>query len=271
MLAEQPLLEIRGRAAAARLHRAAVERVIRIMRDDPGMPLSLNDMADIAALSPYHFNRVFRAVTGVPPGEFQGALRLDMAKHLLLTTPLSVTEVCFEIGYRSLGTFTTRFTQLVGTPPRALRRLMGHVAKPDPEAAPPAVSASESGACVSGHIHAPTGFAGLIFVGLFPSPIPQSHPIGGTLLSAPGAYRIPCMPDGRYYLLVAALPRQHDPLQLLLPEGDLLVGTGEEPILVHGGQVIGNTDVTLRPADLLDPPILIALPLLLTEEVANGR
>jgi AraC family transcriptional regulator len=87
------------------------------MRDRAEGALSLRTMAEIAQLSPYHFARTFRRVTGIPPGEIQTTVRLERAKQLLLTTDLSVTGVCFEVGYESLGTFTTRFTQLVGLSP----------------------------------------------------------------------------------------------------------------------------------------------------------
>src|SRR5436190_3206023 len=99
-------------------HREAIDQVIRTMRTRLHEPLSLEDMADIACLSPYYFNRVFHQVIGIPPGEFLATLRLESAKHLLLTTSLSITDICFEVGYAGLGSFTTRFTQLVGVPPR---------------------------------------------------------------------------------------------------------------------------------------------------------
>ncbi len=108
---------------ASALHGPAIERVISAMRGRVGDTLPLHAMAEIAHLSPYHFARVFRQVTGIPPGEFLGALRLERAKQLLLTTDLSVTEICFEVGYGSLGTFTSRFTRLVGLPPGRTRRL----------------------------------------------------------------------------------------------------------------------------------------------------
>jgi transcriptional regulator GlxA family with amidase domain len=96
------------------LHRIAAERVVREMRQRLGDSLTLDEMAEIAMMSPYHFNRVFRRLTGIPPSQFLGALRLEAAKRLLLTSERSVTEICFEVGYNSLGTFTTRFNQLVG-------------------------------------------------------------------------------------------------------------------------------------------------------------
>src|ERR687886_731437 len=116
--AERPTVH-RPVTTAARLD--AVERVVREMRARLGSPFGLDDMAHVAHLSPYHFNRVFRSVTGVPPGRFHAAVRMDAAKRLLLTTDLRVTDVCLEVGYRSLGTFTTQFRELVGVSPRELR------------------------------------------------------------------------------------------------------------------------------------------------------
>src|SRR5699024_10941533 len=101
----------------------AIAATIEFMRRDLATPVTLRDLADFASYSPYHFNRVFRNAIGVPPAEFRAALRFDWAKHLLLTTDLSITEVCFEVGFDSLGTFSTRFSDLVGVGPKIFRRL----------------------------------------------------------------------------------------------------------------------------------------------------
>ncbi|MGN6756561.1 MAG: helix-turn-helix domain-containing protein, partial [Thermomicrobiales bacterium] len=110
-------------AAAPGPRQADIERVVAVMRAQPGEPLRLSDLAEIAALSPFHFARTFRQVTSIPPGEFLAALRLAQAKRLLLTTDLRVTDICCEVGANSLGTFTSRFTQQVGLPPARLRQL----------------------------------------------------------------------------------------------------------------------------------------------------
>src|ERR1044072_6247332 len=98
-------------------HYRAVERVILAMRERLDEALTLEDLAEVAIISPFYFDRIFRQITGIPPCQFLSALRMEAAKRLLLTSSLSVTDVCFEVGYNSLGTFTTRFTQLVGLPP----------------------------------------------------------------------------------------------------------------------------------------------------------
>src|SRR5579872_1710680 len=100
----------------------AVECAIQTMHIHLHEALTLEDLADAACLSPYYFHRVFRRQIGIPPGEFLSALRLQAARHLLVTTSLRVTDICFEVGYSSPGSFTSRFTHLVGLSPRLLRQ-----------------------------------------------------------------------------------------------------------------------------------------------------
>ncbi len=244
-------------------HRLAVERVLHAMRGRICKPLSLEDMADIALLSPYHFCRVFHRIIGIPPGEFLAALRLAEAQRLLLTTSLSVTDICFELGYASLGSFTTRFTQLVGLPPRHLRNLAENFTWPSLESLHEDVFCSVSSrGRFFGSVCAPKTFAGLIYVGLFPRPIPQGQPVSCTLLSSPGPYSIKSVPDGCYYVLAAALPLSESPLAYLLPDSGLLVGTSQGPLVIHNGAMSGQPDIVLRPPQSTDPPIVMALPFL---------
>jgi AraC-like DNA-binding protein len=271
MQAEHPFSGCREDTIASR--RQAVERVILSVRERLDEPLSLNHMADIACLSPYHFNRVFHQVTGLPPTKFLYALRLGTAKRLLLTTPLSVTDVCFEVGYNSLGTFTTRFTQLVGLSPGHLRRLAEQVSPGRLESLCLAFAGAPPGAprcpSVKGRITSPVPLEGFIFVGLFPVHIPQSRPAGGALLLGPGDFHIAGVPDGRYHLFAAAFPKSHDPLSYLLPEsGTVWVGAGAGPLTVRGGKARGQ-NVALRPLQTTDPPLLVSLPYLLMDALPH--
>ena len=77
-------------------------------------PLSLNEIAGVAGLSKYHFLRLFRATYGITPMEYLSQRRIERAQDLLRTTNLTVTEVCFTVGFSSLGSFSSRFRRLVG-------------------------------------------------------------------------------------------------------------------------------------------------------------
>lgn len=246
-------------------HQTAIERVIMAMRERLHEQLSLEDLAYIAHLSPYHFSRVFHRQIGVPPGEFLAALRLDAAKRLLLTTSLSVTDICFEVGYTSLGSFTTRFTQLVGMPPRQLRQVAQDFAMPSLESLNDSnsytfCSMPSCGGCFFGRVSAPDAFKGLIFVGLFPKPIPQGRPVCSTLLSSPGRYFMKSLPDGCYYVLASAIPLMAARQGYLLPDAGLLIGMSQEPLVICTGKVSGLPDIVLRVPRLTDPPVVAGVP-----------
>jgi AraC-like DNA-binding protein len=84
-------------------------------------PLDVPALAKAAFMSPSHFSRRFRAVYGETPYGYLMTRRVERAKALLRRGDLSVTEVCVAVGCTSLGSFSARFTQLVGVSPSAYR------------------------------------------------------------------------------------------------------------------------------------------------------
>src|SRR5213083_3033937 len=218
----------------------AVERVIQTMHTHLHEVLTLEDLASVACLSPSHFHRVFRRLIGIPPGEFLSALRFQAARRLLVTTSLSVTDICFEVGYTSTGSFTTRFTQLVGLSPRLLRQ-RAHTFEPPPaepaELCPTTSTGMPRKHALLGRISAPATFRGTIYVGLFTSPIPQGKPVRCTRLSSPGWYLLHGIADGVYHLRAAAFPVATDLHSSLLPGEKLLVGHNASPLIIRHGQV----------------------------------
>ena len=84
--------------------------------------ISLADAAAFAGLSPFYFQRLFTNTFNETPHEFVTRLRIDQAKKLLLAGNHSVTDICFDLGYESLGSFSTRFHSLTGLSPAAFRR-----------------------------------------------------------------------------------------------------------------------------------------------------
>lgn len=245
--------------AAIDEQRKAIAAVINFMRRDLSAPVTLRDLADFAAYSPFHLNRVFSSSIGVPPAEFRAALRFDWAKHLLLTTDLSVTEICNEVGFDSLGTFSTRFTELVGVTPKQFRRL------PDLMAETPDTiirrSAVDEGAVVAGTVDAPG--CGPVYVGLFPSRIARSRPVAGIYLPSPGEFSLTPVPVGSFHLLAAAFPPGTDTVGQLLPTDAMRVGSVPDPIVVRTGNDRIRCRLSLGPLRREAPPVLVALPALL--------
>ena len=248
------------------VHTRAVEDAIHTMHTHLHEVLTIEDLASVAYLSPFHFTRVFRHLIGIPPGEFLLALRFQTARHLLLTTSLSVTDICFEVGYTSLGSFTSRFTHLVGLSPRLLRqRAQSFEPLLDTPTEPfPTVSSVMPGTnALLGRISTPATFRGTIYVGLFTSPIPQGLPVRCTKLSSPGWYLLHGMPDGIYHLRAAAFPASSDLHSSLLPGEKMLLGNNASPLVIRHGQVVfGDPNLTLHPPRLTDPPLVMGLPLL---------
>ena len=83
---------------------------------------TIEQLAREVRISPFHFIRQFEAVFGVTPHQFRIASRLEHAKTLLAGGEYSVTDVCMEVGFSSLGSFSTLFAQRVGETPSAYRR-----------------------------------------------------------------------------------------------------------------------------------------------------
>jgi AraC-like DNA-binding protein len=91
------------------------------MDRDYARPLDVPTLARDALMSTGHFARSFRAAFGETPYSYLMTRRVERAKALLRRGDLSVTEVCMEVGCTSLGSFSARFTELVGESPRAYR------------------------------------------------------------------------------------------------------------------------------------------------------
>ncbi|MGJ7903117.1 helix-turn-helix transcriptional regulator [Lysobacter sp. 1R34A] len=85
-------------------------------------PLDVEALAQGIGMSAGHLSRQFRAAYGESPYSYLMTRRIERAMALLRRGDLSVTEVCFEVGCSSLGTFSTRFAELVGVPPSVYRR-----------------------------------------------------------------------------------------------------------------------------------------------------
>ena len=101
---------------------ALLRRARDRMDREYAQPLDVESLARDVHMSAGHFSRQFRLAYGESPYSYLMTRRIERAMALLRRGDLNVTEVCFEVGCSSLGTFSTRFTELVGIPPSAYRR-----------------------------------------------------------------------------------------------------------------------------------------------------
>ncbi len=101
---------------------ARLRRVRDRIDREYAQPLDVEALARDAYMSPGHFSRQFRRAFGESPYSYLMTRRIERAMALLRRGDLSVTETCFAVGCSSLGTFSSRFTELVGVPPSVYRQ-----------------------------------------------------------------------------------------------------------------------------------------------------
>lgn len=232
----------------------AVLRAIATMHDRLGEQLTIDDLAQAAIFSKFHFSRVFQRVTGLSPGRFLSAVRLQEAKRLLAETTLPVTEISVRVGYSSVGTFSSRFKGSVGVSPtkyRQLGRVVPQISavRPDDTKRP----------AVRGTIWSPVQDRP-VFAGLFPDRIQQGHPVRCTVLRGPGPYVIKDVPLGAWHLLAQSTAFDGTRVYGSVPVRgeDLCIGS-HGPIVIRPETVTTTADIRLRPIGRLDPPVLLAL------------
>ena len=93
-------------------------------------PLDVRAVAAVAFVSPAHFIRSFRAVFGETPHRYLQRRRVERSMFLLRETDRSVTDICFDVGFTSLGTFSRMFREIVGEPPSDYRKGHGPIIAP---------------------------------------------------------------------------------------------------------------------------------------------
>ncbi len=107
-----------------------------VLRETDDRPLSIRQIAVGSSMSPFHFIRQFRALFGETPHQLRIQAKLERAKELLAVSDYSVTDVCMEVGFTSLGSFSDLFHRRVGMSPSLYRRRV-RAFMPGPHAMPP--------------------------------------------------------------------------------------------------------------------------------------
>lgn len=216
--------------------------------------VSVADLADEARYSPFHFTRLFTQRTGIGPGQYLIAQRIDAAKRLLLTEDLPVIDVATAVGFESVSSFSRRFKQTVGVTPGALRQLADRVADHPPQ---PFALLPPSPDVVRVHLDVPEEACRRgdpsLWVGWYPVPAPIGLPRGGILARSMPSVDLPLSP-GAPFLLAFAVRAEADVLDQLTPTAPL-VAAHPDPLTASA-----EVTLTLRVADSTGVPMLSALP-----------
>jgi len=251
------------RAGTVEVHATAVERVIAHMKLHLEDAFDLDQIAQLAAISKFHFVRVFEEVTGTTPHHFLACLRIQWAKELLLNSQSPITDICFEVGYTSLGSFSTTFSALVGVSPQQFRTLPKRLTPTQFVKAIWHFLASKrkiAGRVLEGVIEGPGKARGFTFVGAFTTGVPQGMPFSGTVLLAPGKFRIQRPEAPEFHLLGAFIPLSADLSTIVTTLPVKMVASAR--VENTGAGAPGKPRLRLRPLRLTDPPIVLALPAL---------
>ncbi|MDQ3789870.1 MAG: AraC family transcriptional regulator, partial [Actinomycetota bacterium] len=109
--------------ANGRLARAVVDRVAEYVDAHLGATVTLDALASVAGLSPFHFARAFKATTGLAPHQFVTARRMDRALRLLVSTSVSVPDIAHAVGLSNISHFRRTFTAHLGVRPGEVRKI----------------------------------------------------------------------------------------------------------------------------------------------------
>ena len=114
--------EARRLPAPRQLNRQTIDKLAEFIETGLTGRLTLEALARVAELSPFHFARCFKATTGLAPHQYVLARRIELAKRLIMTTRRSVQEIAWSVGFENISHFRRQFAAQIGAVPGALRR-----------------------------------------------------------------------------------------------------------------------------------------------------
>jgi AraC-like DNA-binding protein len=209
----------------------SIVEITQYMREHNDRDISVAGLAAKFGYSKFHFSREFKKIIGVTPNEYWAALKMERGLSELERSS-SIVRAQLNTGYQSVGTFSTSFQRATGFTPGQYQEeihklsLFTEAKKYEDNSDKvfthysfnkhdPAVIQQHALAVVC---HAPEGFKGLIFVGVFTKPMPNGAPILGKAMTKTNRCVIDKIPDGEYYVLVCAIRSNTNPLHYFLPK-----------------------------------------------------
>jgi AraC-like DNA-binding protein len=229
-----------------------IRQAVELMYRKYGEQLILDEMANAAFMSKFHFIRAFRDLIGVTPCRFLGAIRIQESKRLLRTTSMNVSDVAVRVGYCSTGSFTRHFSNSVECSPIQYRNKMIGCRFAPSQAAE--TSGYDGGGAISGQLLAATSVTGFR-IGVFGTPIAEGRPAALVTADDSGVFTCGPIRPGVWY--VHAIGR--DPWADASVSGSLaapMVGRSAALTIRAAGRV--DTEIDVHPSGWNDPPMLFA-------------
>ncbi|WP_202804866.1 helix-turn-helix domain-containing protein [Nocardia brasiliensis] len=231
---------------------------IKYMWENCGQQVSLDDLADVAKCSKFHFVRRFRVETGWSPVRFLAAIRLARSKKLLASTSMKVSEISYAVGYLSYGTFTSRFTEAVGLSPSQYRRYIRGEHVPLRWSEQHTYCGRDSSRpLLCGKLTDPGGImASRRYMSIYSAANPLTSAVA--LLNIPdrGAFSISCLPPGKWVARAIAVSTGCDDRNRRTAR-DVRTGICEFRLRENDRLEIG---ITLSEQTIRSAPFLLALP-----------
>ncbi|MDR2107899.1 MAG: AraC family transcriptional regulator [Coriobacteriales bacterium] len=202
------------------------------MREHTDRELSIEELANRYGYSKFHFSREFKKAIGVSPNEYWAALKMEQSLSDLERSG-SILNAHLKTGYQSTGTFTTSFQKATGFTPgqyqEEIKKLSIWNEVKEYEGRSDKIYTHWSfdkndPATLQKHrllvtCQVPDDFRGLLFLGMFPKPMPSGSPVIGKAMTKTGRpFIIDQIPNGEYYALVCAIKGNTNPLTYFLPK-----------------------------------------------------
>lgn len=240
--------------------RRAVEQAIVKMTTQLSEPITVSALSFTYGWRRSYFSRKFAQLTGATPSQYLSAVRMQKAKRLLISTDINVTEVCFDVGYNSLGTFVRQFSSYVGLSPLAFRRAARdtyHMTIRD--FASNYIAFDFRGHGTMGvNIRGP-GCYSIIVAGIFASPVPKYLPIECRWSTINGDFKFHSTENKTLWIFAVGLHEATTIGEILLGTSDMDVGSWQ----IQKASPSVSQCVLLKPQSHFSPPLVLAFPLLL--------
>ena len=255
------------------MERFNITEVTSYIRNNISNELTVEKTAEHFHYSLSHFSREFKKAVDFTASEFISALKIEHSIKALGKNS-SVLYAQLKSSYLSSGTFSNRFKNLTGLPPKQFQKKMNflfdtlkrHEQKDEDGSInypPLAFKKFSENKCII-HIEAPDDFKGIIFVGLFDKPLSARLPVRGrALIRSRSCSFDDDIQSGKYFLLICAIERQLNPLKYYFLD-DCLRHVKHDPVEFPLKKTLEFT-LALRKMVPEDPPITINLPKLLKE------